>query len=462
MIKCDGQQVRYVQFVNGRSEVSDSSDPTTDSFLLRMVSAITLTAVAHTIVRMSLPIFFVLPIIPVPATNHQKNVFLMKHEPSSQESVSSNSPNLPNWLPVNDTSLNRHLKSCKEVNNPSLAKPNIILGNEAADLDSIACTVVLSFISHQPTVPVINIKRSELHLRRDAVNALRAAGVDLSNLNFIDDSQIVLENANSITLVDHNALAPHQAQFAPLVTALIDHHVDENSFPNARPRTINKVGSCATLLAEHALHRKPSDMSLLQPSVVLLLISAILLDCHNMSPEIGKATSRDKAAIKSLVEIAQISESQTDTLFTLLYAARTNVTGFTAIDLMRKDAKIVHAKGHRVGICSIGISFTDLLSRSKTSVQNAVEEIATDWAVDCIILMLGYSSNDTYTRKLLISRSVIGDFIANALKGPEADTLQLDCTEHLPGFHAFHQHNVKASRKVVLPICKAILLRLDS
>lgn len=385
---------------------------------------------------------------------------ILRQAPKMQ---TSQPPSLPRKTSC--SALNDHLKSCRPTR--ATEPVHIILGNEGADLDSVACALALSYAKTHKTLPIINIKRADLRLRRDVLHALQLVEVDVENLCFIDDPHVHLEDAPVITLVDHNALAPHQMHLSPKITAIFDHHVDENQFRNATPRHIVPSKSCATIITELILpteHSPLSDSADVDAgvplSVSLLLLFAILLDSHNMShPPCGEISS-DKAAIEMLLKHAGMSAADRDVLFNQLYSARIDVIGFTALDLMRKDVKMIEIDSTTLAICSIPISFPDLLVRSENELAAAVRDFAAACHVDCVVLMLAYSENTVRIRKLLISEGSIGNILARQLLKNlhhRSYDLQLETAGYVSGLHNFHQRNSKASRKAVIPLLKLCL-----
>lgn len=366
-----------------------------------------------------------------------------------------------------DRTLNEHLRSSRALT----AKPHVILGNESADLDSVACTLALSFVKTHPTLPVLNLNRGDLHLRPDVVLALQSSNVEVANLCFLDDAGIqeAMCNAAGITLVDHNSLAARQTSLASCVTAIIDHHSDEGLFRHANPRTIVKTGSCATLVSEYANHLNHDDSSggqtkkaSLSPDCARLLLSAVLLDCLNMDASAGKATSRDIQAAQYLRSIAALTESQADDVFQSLSLARADVSTFSTRDLLRKDAKVVKVDCLSVVISSVPVCPFHLELCAHKRLTCFVEQFARELNVSAVIVLLGFERNGAYNRDLLVSSGQLGDALASRLlNDPEANILQLEpASQRLSDLHHFHQVNSKASRKVVLPIVKSLMLSM--
>ena len=193
---------------------------------------------------------------------------------------------------------------------------HVVLGNEAADLDSVSCAIVLAYLLDKhgqrqqqkgqagnreerlDTVPMVNISKSELSLRRDVLLALSLAGIDAGRLAYRNTTN--LHSCAALTLVDHNAVT--DADLSPRVRSVLDHHADEGKHLEVTPRVIAPVGSCATLVAERAMAIGVE----LSAAPATMLLAAILLDCHDMDAAAGKATARDEVMADALAVAAGV------------------------------------------------------------------------------------------------------------------------------------------------------------
>lgn len=355
-----------------------------------------------------------------------------------------------------DKSLLEHLLFLRSAN-----PAHIVLGNESADFDSITSALVYSYLcgTSRPTLPVINARREDLILRRDVCNALSFVNIPESSLHLIDDPttiHLLSKDEVSITLVDHNSLAPHQTSLSSRVESIIDHHQDEQLFPNANPRQIQPVGSCATLIANCFNLKK------ITPSAAFLLLSSILLDCQNLDKKAAKATALDEETASQLCEAAGVSNtSHRGLLYESLFQARRDLSGFSARDLLRKDTKFIASGEISIAISSVLVSAHQLIERtSNKGLVGDVEQLCADWGVHAIIVMAAFQGNDgVFHRELLVSRSEIGTAIFNTLLC-ESNALELkpnDDSITTSGFHYLEQLNTKASRKVVLPLVRKII-----
>ena len=321
---------------------------------------------------------------------------------------------------------------------------HVVLGNEASDLDSVASAIGYAYLkpTTPPSTPIVNIPRSHLHLRRDVLHALTLANITSEDLTFIDS----MPSPSTLTLVDHNSLASHQSDCAEYVTAIIDHHKDEELFLDAQPRTIAPVGSCATLVSELG----EADLD-----TARLLLCAILIDCGNMVPG-GKGTPRDAAAVERLSRIAKWDERERGLIYSKLKAARRDISGFSVVDLLRKDMKVVEGGGKRVAVCTVGISAFDLAGRGER-LNEAINAFRGELGVNCVIVMNSYSGSDGHQRDMCILQNELGEAIAKSM--PNEHVLQLTKMriDGAEGLECFRQGNAKASRKIVAPILKATL-----
>ena len=134
----------------------------------------------------------------------------------------------------------------------------IVMGNEAADLDSMASAVTYAwYLNLNDTggnyFPLINIPRADFKLRTEAVYLFQEAVVNIDKLLFSEDVDLDKLKASSnlkLILVDHNKLASSQAGLETVITGILDHHADEKSYPSSAVTDIRPVGSAATIVSE--------------------------------------------------------------------------------------------------------------------------------------------------------------------------------------------------------------------
>lgn len=354
-----------------------------------------------------------------------------------------------------DYSLRDHLQFLRTT-----TPTEIVLGNESADFDSIVSALVYSYFrgKSQPILPVINAPRADIKLRRDVCTALSYVNISESQVYSIDDrktTELLDRDDISITLVDHNCLAPNQTHLSPKVISVIDHHVDENLFADANPRLIESVGSCSTLIAKCC-----GDMEKITPAAGFLLMSAVLLDCQNMDKSAGKAKPLDEELVIQLRQTVGFSNgSDIEGLYGSLLEARKDLSGFSAEDLLRKDTKIVASGGFKTAICSALLSPDGLLQRAGSGgLVDVVHNLRNAWGVQAVLVMTAFEKDGSFTREMLIDHSDLGGILATFLfKGPNSLGLKpIEPGTSHNGFHHYSQ-DLGASRKVVLPVVKEFI-----
>ena len=272
----------------------------------------------------------------------------------------------------------------------------VVIGNEAADLDSMVSAVIYGQLSSARgapgdplVVPVVNCPRGDFVLRTEAVYLFAAQGLDVDALIFIDEIDLDgLYRAGRLrlTLVDHNILSVHQASYANAVEAIIDHHADGGLYPRADPRTIEPVGSAATLVAEAVLRDRPA---LVDRGSATLLLGTILLDTVNLDPAAERATAKDQAIAARLAEVAG---ADPDELFARLEAEKFNVSALGTGDLLRKDYKAWETPLGSYGMSSVPTSLENWTDKDPGLVAG-LDAFLRSRSLACLVVMMAYSDD---------------------------------------------------------------------
>lgn len=225
---------------------------------------------------------------------------------------------------------------------------HFILGNESGDLDSIISSILYAYCLSQSNdiqppvlyIPLLNIRREDLLLRKDVHYLLQWAGIPIHTLLFLDDDPplqgLLQQNRLNLHLVDHNVLRPKQKHLFPAVISIIDHHVNERlPYPLLTPKhtCIEQVGSTATLIAEK-IAATPSIV--LTPEMATLLLAPILIDTSNLH-SIEKTTDRDRAAVSILRSVA--FQNLPQHFYKELLERKNDTTELTSTMLLNKDFK---------------------------------------------------------------------------------------------------------------------------
>lgn len=220
----------------------------------------------------------------------------------------------------------------------SSAEVHVVMGNESCDLDSICSAVAQTILLQERygvVLPLLNIPRQDLLLRRDAQHLLEMVGIDQEALLFVNEvpiDRLAIEGRLRLHLVDHNALAPHQAHLHPWIVGIVDHHFDEEKFEPVRPgeyKVMAAVGSCTTLVAQRLLLQYAATMGI---DWATWLMAPILLDTGNLT-ELCKTSKFDREVAAALLPLVPSD------LYLQLVQKRRDVDGLSIEELLRKDLK---------------------------------------------------------------------------------------------------------------------------
>lgn len=414
---------------------------------------------------------------------------------------------------------------------------NLVIGNEAGDADSIVSAIALAYVDSvilmmhdsnndddvdskkRAKTPVVSTSKADLETQRpETVLLLQLAGVSTDALLFVDDPWILLEQQQqqqastfAMTLVDHNRLSDKFSSGRHTVVEIVDHHSDEGLYMDNNSNDGNNNSACCvrniafsnaealvastcTLVVERLQENKVrgGDHSFHYPAQLsLLLLGVILLDSVNMAPAAGKATPRDAAALKALLDhtnwreesllgdkaaqVLKLGDSSADkpdttALFDALQNAKFAPAFWKSLavrDALRLDYKSFAYGGSSTATCpsSFGVS-TVLMPlidfQTKDSVTDSIRAYMIEMHADLLVIMLAYTDNETggLHRELLLAAT--DNFpvneMAQFLQTHDGNSLQLTdvlgtaTKESGLAIRCFSQGNAKASRKQVAPI----------
>jgi exopolyphosphatase len=253
---------------------------------------------------------------------------------------------LPGWL----RGLPARLAGLQEV--------TVVMGNEACDLDSGVCAVVLAFhlssVTQLPVLPLLNIPTTDFVLKTELVGevqlvhiygsvqvaALAAEGVGEELLWFRDSRPDPLSLPGlRLVLVDHNMLPVRDRTLEDRVVEVLDHHVRETDLQEDLV-TIEPVGSCASLVLRRLLADTPDFR---EPSCLRLVREAILLDTVCLRPEAQRVTPTDLAMVEEvegrLLGIAKDGQDRQQ-VFDWLLEEKGRVGHLDTHQLLRRDLKV--------------------------------------------------------------------------------------------------------------------------
>jgi exopolyphosphatase len=359
-----------------------------------------------------------------------------------------------NPMPAHE--LNRYLMEAKtDINHKSI--DYLVMGNEAADLDSMASAVGYAYFlaatkKDKTIVPVMPIPRADFKLRTEAVYVFYQAGIDLTNLIFLDDMdfEAVLKRVAGLVLVDHNQLSGLSASYGDKVAIILDHHKNENLYPHAAKKQIEPVGSTTTLVGEELITHCPD---LVDPHLALLLWGTILLDTVNLDPGAGRVTPRDEKIAGILMKSCPLGPAE---YFDKVQKAKFNTVDLGTFDLLRKDYKQFQSGKISWGIASVLLPLVQWgIKDSKLCV--GFEAHAHSHNLDLLFSMNAFTDKG-FSRNLAVYSKETGfhDQLIEFLQEKNLDLTpvclkdQKPCLEGKISFH--RQGNPGISRKKLSPL----------
>lgn len=336
-----------------------------------------------------------------------------------------------------------------------LACPLVVIGNEAADLDSMVSAVTYGYLltqlnPSQPVLPLITIHRQDFFLRREAVYLFQKASIRAADLIFLDDLDLeaCLEGAHLI-LVDHNRLKNSLRHHSSKVRAIIDHHQDEGLYPVAGPRIIKTIGSNATLIAQE-FWRAGVEVA---HDLAVLFAGTILLDTINFDLAAKKTTAADRKVVAAMLSLCGISGQD---LFEKLQRERLNIDGLSSRDLLRKDYKEYQFGRIRCGVAAVSLSFGAWQSRGG-DLRGPLTAYQGERSLD-LLLVMSLSQKPALRRELLICWQT-EEGVSRLVVFLQKSGLELSPLEGLGGGDApkdglwsYGQGNLGVSRKKLQPL----------
>eukprot|EP00271_Cylindrocystis_brebissonii_P010667 TRINITY_DN26949_c0_g1_i1.p1 TRINITY_DN26949_c0_g1~~TRINITY_DN26949_c0_g1_i1.p1 ORF type:complete len:549 (-),score=85.06 TRINITY_DN26949_c0_g1_i1:808-2454(-) len=378
-------------------------------------------------------------------------------------------------------------KSRSAIKDPDNKLPfRIVLGNEAADLDSIASAISYAFLLDQMpqdvpfcAIPVIAIPRQDLHLRTDVSWLLPDIGIDVNLLLFADEidfPDLFKQNRLHLVLVDHNALSrPTKEQdLQNVIVEIIDHHKPEGLYPWVTKTTIASVGSCSTLVAEKISEGHPELFG--NVALCRLLLGAIVTDTANFDPTAGRSDPRDEVMANLIISGAG---SLGRTKFgELLQQKKFDQMSLTTAELLRRDYKqwalgpgtlpaATPKKGRNevlnVGISAVGLPLAQLVGKDPNFLEEQRKFVgAQGLHVHVIMAMYTLPNSRKFKRELALlpgtdnlaaGVSSLAFFLQNEKHSLELKPISV---KGLPSSaRLFSQGKVLASRKEIQPLLAA-------
>ena len=383
----------------------------------------------------------------------------------------------PSCLYSNKMNLKSFLRSSNNLafnllsNSQNIGKLSLVIGNEAADADSIISSLSLAYLKNfafssnnieNLSVPIVSIPKKDIALRVDTIILLKEIGIDASDLICTDEIPIDYLSTRgdlSLTLVDHNYMSSSFSSFSDRVCEIIDHHKDMGYYPHVSGLMRNiafekdhaTAGSCCTLIAEKYLSEYPD---LLDENISTLLLGVILLDTVNMCPKMNKGTPRDLDIVNILKQKCKIDSTD---LYNKLTNAKYDMNfwlGLSAENAFRLDFKSFRSTNSSVGISAVLLPLKDLII--KKDFQEFVKSHLQLY--EYFVVMSFYFSPNPSRQLIIFSKNhdnlenINSIFLSDRSDfGFEPIILEVLNLDPMINCYAYNQLNLKNSRKQFAP-----------
>jgi len=354
--------------------------------------------------------------------------------------------------------LNSYLAETKN-NITQFDSKQIVIGNEAADLDSMVSSIVHAYYlacknraTNHYVAPIMPIPREDFKLRPEAVYVFAKAGIKLNNVLFFDEVDFpeLMKGDAKLVLVDHNKLALSLETYGDKVVGILDHHKDEKLYPHAPIKVIEPVGSTATLVAEELI---ATSSDLVDINIAKLLIGTILLDTVNLDTEAGRVTPKDIRIADQLLKKFSIEQSE---YFENIQREKFNVSNLTTTDLLRKDYKESNFGTFSCGIASVLLSVEQWGEKDNRLCQKFAAYAKTR-SLDILLAMNAYKNPDfkrgivLFCKNAAVHDDVVKFLQQQGLKLKELEMKdQETCTFGKISYYS--QGNLGISRKKLQPM----------
>jgi manganese-dependent inorganic pyrophosphatase len=242
------------------------------------------------------------------------------------------------------------------------------IGHLSPDLDTVAAAYVyaeyLKTANIYPEAQIIPLASEEPNLETKTI--FGKFGAELPKI--ITDVEIA--NDDKIILVDHN----EESQRHPLIKneqiiEILDHHKINISFTSPIKIDVRPLASTCTIV--HLLYKanelKPTKQ------VEQLILAAILSDTSGLKSPTTTGTDSTMAHA-----IAQAYNIDLDDLIFEIFKAKSDISGMSAMDLIKKDYKVFDFGGKQVFIGSVETVEPEKVITQKAQIVAGLNELKSE------------------------------------------------------------------------------------
>lgn len=250
----------------------------------------------------------------------------------------------------------------------------LVFGHRSPDTDSICSALVKVILDKK--------KKGVEHIPARLGNINKETEYVLNYLNL--DAPMLLENiekGQKVILVDHNEFAQsvNGIETAKIID-VIDHHRIAG-FQTAEPLyfTARPYGCTCTIL-----YNMFKDLNIeIEKTEAVLMASAIISDTLLL-----KSPTTTKKDVEALKDLSTIANLDVNTYGLDMLKAGTDLSSFSAEELLEIDAKCIDMKGNKVKIAQVNtVDIADVL-KSQSDLENAINNKLQEENLDLFVFAI--------------------------------------------------------------------------
>ncbi|KAF2132639.1 DHH phosphoesterase [Dothidotthia symphoricarpi CBS 119687] len=383
----------------------------------------------------------------------------------------------------------------------------LVQGNEGGDMDSMTAALTWAYHLKHATantshpikaIALLQTPTHALDLRPENKLALANSQMtpgheDLLTIDELpEDPDTLSKKIKGIVLVDHGV--PLRKWREAKILSIFDHHKDENTAPDAKPRIIEKTASCTTIVARQMLDELENlDQEYHMPHELLeLILSAIAIDSGGLTSD--KTTPTDTLTSKRVLKRSAWAKKHLDDVMEdlddQLSTAQKDIDELELRDLLRRDWKgdLIDTPSPRtptvsLGFASVPYSMDDQITKTDFAELFDWFAVHAAWTaeagVDISICLNKYKKRDKKGKKQKIREIVLTVRDDVRVDQDQADAL-FEVVKHalennkegikLTPWHRANElsarqmvwtHQSDAGRKIIRPIVEEAVVNWD-
>ncbi|ORY74841.1 hypothetical protein BCR37DRAFT_384263 [Protomyces lactucae-debilis] len=260
------------------------------------------------------------------------------------------------------------------------------------------------------------------------------------------------------SILDHNHFKVEGIDASEIkVLGVVDHHVDEHLYLDAKPRIVQQCGSCCSLVVQYFQSSWAEQGFDGEAELIPLLLSAILTDTANLTQQMTDIDVDMVKFLRSRIMASAVTGTWNEAaMLRALRDAKRDNAGLTTAEMFRRDYKEWDlGDAGKWGVSSVTTSMDDLAKEAdwlQTSSRHAKAR-----SLDIHLVMTKHGPKELMCHVANPAKSSWMDKFLK-LATPELQLESWAKEPHSgPEFYTFQQLNTVYTRKKVAILCQEML-----